>query len=97
VYLNRLRLHPIATNTYVLQFLIAPLQIEPLRAHLHAALDPLMRDGQFFGEVALGEEFAADLYFWLKDDLPFYELVEVREVDLATREVDGGTAQKGFH
>ena len=77
------------------------MDIKLLSPELYAALGPLMRGRQSPGEISLREKFVIDFYFWLNDHSLVYELVEVREVDLRTRELHalaaGELHSKGFY
>jgi hypothetical protein len=71
-------------------------KVELLRPELETAADPLVGDGEFLSEVAVGEEFVGDFHFGLDCDFLLDELIEVRQIDLAPREVHA-TAAEGLH
>lgn len=83
-------------DDHVLGLLGSPVEVELLRPELETAADSLVGDGEFLSEVAVREEFVGDLHFRLDRDFLLDQLVQVRQIDLAPREVHAAAAD-GLH
>lgn len=74
----------IALNNHIFSIFRIPMQIKLTRPDLYTTFGPLMRDGQFFGEGTLWEDFVISLNLRLNNDLAVDELVEAGKVDFVS-------------